>query len=68
LVFGLFAAVVLLLAGAVVLHSAWVTTVVLAGVAAGLVIGWVGQPPPGDPQVTPTAAEEPRELTLLEPS
>ncbi len=67
MVFGLFASVVLLLAGAVVLHSAWVTTTVLAGIATGLVIGWVGQRSPVDPEVNPPAPEEPRELTLLEP-
>jgi hypothetical protein len=68
LVFGLFAAVVLLLAGAVVLHSAWVTAVVLAGVAIGLAIGWIGHGPPRSGELKPKLPQEARELTLLEPS
>lgn len=65
--FGIFAAVVLLLAGAVVLHSAWVTAAVAGGAAVGFVIGWIGHSGSRGTEVTPLATEEPGELTLLEP-
>ncbi|MFN0027317.1 MAG: hypothetical protein ACKV2O_09090 [Acidimicrobiales bacterium] len=67
LVFGAFAAVVALLAGAVVLHSAWVSASVVGGAAIGLLIGWVGPISTRKAEIRPAASDEPRELPLLEP-
>lgn len=72
LCFGVATALVLLLAGAVPLASAWVTACPLLGVACGLGLGWWGPAGPGGRDGAATvessgAPPEERELTILEP-
>lgn len=73
LLFGMAAAIVLLLAGAVPLASAWVTASPLLGMACGVGLGWWGPAGDGDGDgggdggtSVPASAGE-RELTILEP-
>ncbi|MEZ5262237.1 MAG: hypothetical protein R2755_10795 [Acidimicrobiales bacterium] len=67
LLFGLAAALVLLLTSAVPLGSAWVSAAPLLGALAGIGLGWWGPAGSDDDASSRPVADEGRELAILEP-